>query len=149
MVNKMRAMAWKRLHGEDDTGCDTYIMKRFWRHRNCFRAAVVRGEIQPVRSTLFATSLSYTSVSFSPTGYFTQISTLADVQENVMEYLHVLSRPKVIDQEHDTVWTEAYIDSTVSRPCRVSLGTTLQKHALTTCTVQAPKSRDKHRFQLF
>lgn len=33
-----------------------------------------------------------------------------------MEYLHVLSRPKVIDQEHDTVWTEAYIDSTVSRP---------------------------------
>lgn len=48
------------------------------------------------------------------TGYFTQISTLADVQENVMEYLHVLSRPKVIDREHDTVWTEAYIDSTVS-----------------------------------
>lgn len=43
-----------------------------------------------------------------------QISTLADVQENVMEYLHVLSRPKVIDQEHDVVWTEAYIDSTVS-----------------------------------
>lgn len=33
-----------------------------------------------------------------------------------MEYLHVLSRPKVIDQEHDTVWTEAYIDSTVSGP---------------------------------
>ncbi|KAG9332436.1 hypothetical protein JZ751_014534, partial [Albula glossodonta] len=30
-----------------------------------------------------------------------------------MEYLHVLSRPKVIDQEHDTVWTEAYIDSTL------------------------------------
>lgn len=52
--------------------------------------------------------------SLLPTGYFTQISTLADVQENVMEYLHVLSRPKVIDQEHDTVWTEAYIDSTVS-----------------------------------
>lgn len=47
-------------------------------------------------------------------GYFTQISTLADVQENVMEYLHVLSRPKVIDQEHDVVWTEAYIDDTVS-----------------------------------
>lgn len=48
-------------------------------------------------------------------GYFTQISTLADVQENVMEYLHVLSRPKVIDQEHDMVWTEAYIDNTVSQ----------------------------------
>lgn len=50
----------------------------------------------------------------SISGYFTQISTLADVQENVMEYLHVLSRPKVIDQEHDVVWTEAYIDNTVS-----------------------------------
>lgn len=58
------------------------------------------------------------SVSLHSTGYFTQISTLADVQENVMEYLHVLSRPKVIDQEHDTVWTEAYIDSTVSSPRR-------------------------------
>lgn len=56
------------------------------------------------------------AVSLTSTGYFTQISTLADVQENVMEYLHVLSRPKVIDQEHDTVWTEAYIDSTVSSP---------------------------------
>lgn len=38
-----------------------------------------------------------------------------------MEYLHVLSRPKVIDQEHDTVWTEAYIDSTVSSPRRPTL----------------------------
>lgn len=61
------------------------------------------------------------SVSLPSTGYFTQISTLADVQENVMEYLHVLSRPKVIDQEHDTVWTEAYIDSTVSSPRHPSL----------------------------
>uniref|UniRef100_A0A8C6ULB1 Calcium channel, voltage dependent, alpha2/delta subunit 3 n=1 Tax=Neogobius melanostomus TaxID=47308 RepID=A0A8C6ULB1_9GOBI len=43
-----------------------------------------------------------------------QISTLADVQENVMRYLHVMSRPKVIDHEHDTVWTEAYVDSAVS-----------------------------------
>lgn len=61
------------------------------------------------------------SISLCPTGYFTQISTLADVQENVMEYLHVLSRPKVIDQEHDTVWTEAYIDSTVSWTCHISI----------------------------
>lgn len=47
-------------------------------------------------------------------GYFSQISTLADVQENVMRYLHVMSRPKVIDHEHDTVWTEAYVDTPVS-----------------------------------
>uniref|UniRef100_A0A668TZV9 Calcium channel, voltage dependent, alpha2/delta subunit 3 n=1 Tax=Oreochromis aureus TaxID=47969 RepID=A0A668TZV9_OREAU len=46
--------------------------------------------------------------------YNCQISTLADVQENVMRYLHVMSRPKVIDHEHDTVWTEAYVDSAVS-----------------------------------
>jgi len=31
-----------------------------------------------------------------------------------MRYLHVMSRPKVIDHEHDTVWTEAYVDSAVS-----------------------------------
>lgn len=57
---------------------------------------------------------SVTKLGSPLAGFFTQISTLADVQENVMEYLHVLSRPKVIDQEHDVVWTEAYIDSTVS-----------------------------------
>ncbi|XP_054433169.1 voltage-dependent calcium channel subunit alpha-2/delta-4 [Pteronotus mesoamericanus] len=44
-------------------------------------------------------------------GYYTQISTLADVQENVMEYQHVLSRPMVINHDHDIIWTEAYMDS--------------------------------------
>lgn len=48
-----------------------------------------------------------------PPGYYTQISTLADAQENVMEYLHVLSRPMVINHDHDITWTEAYIDSKV------------------------------------
>lgn len=46
-------------------------------------------------------------------GYYTHISTLADVQENVMEYLHVLSRPMVINHDHDIIWTEAYMDSVV------------------------------------
>uniref|UniRef100_A0A4W3K7Y4 Calcium voltage-gated channel auxiliary subunit alpha2delta 4 n=1 Tax=Callorhinchus milii TaxID=7868 RepID=A0A4W3K7Y4_CALMI len=46
-------------------------------------------------------------------GYYTHISTLADVQENVMEYLHVLSRPMVINHDHDIIWTEAYMDSAV------------------------------------
>uniref|UniRef100_A0A8C1B1U8 Calcium voltage-gated channel auxiliary subunit alpha2delta 4 n=1 Tax=Cyprinus carpio carpio TaxID=630221 RepID=A0A8C1B1U8_CYPCA len=46
-----------------------------------------------------------------PERYYTHISTLADVQENVMEYLHVLSRPMVINHEHDIIWTEAYMDS--------------------------------------
>uniref|UniRef100_A0A674DPP4 Calcium voltage-gated channel auxiliary subunit alpha2delta 3 n=1 Tax=Salmo trutta TaxID=8032 RepID=A0A674DPP4_SALTR len=63
------------------------------------------------RESAFADNLKW--MACANKGYFTQISTLADVQENVMEYLHVLSRPKVIAQEHDTVWTEAYIDSTL------------------------------------
>uniref|UniRef100_A0A3B5QES7 Calcium voltage-gated channel auxiliary subunit alpha2delta 3 n=1 Tax=Xiphophorus maculatus TaxID=8083 RepID=A0A3B5QES7_XIPMA len=63
------------------------------------------------RESAFADNLKW--MACANKGYFTQISTLADVQENVMEYLHVLSRPKVIDREHDTVWTEAYIDSTL------------------------------------
>uniref|UniRef100_A0A8B9E4D1 Calcium voltage-gated channel auxiliary subunit alpha2delta 3 n=1 Tax=Anser cygnoides TaxID=8845 RepID=A0A8B9E4D1_ANSCY len=64
------------------------------------------------REAAFADNLKW--MACANKGFFTQISTLADVQENVMEYLHVLSRPKVIDQEHDVVWTEAYVDSTVS-----------------------------------
>uniref|UniRef100_A0A3P9CH50 Calcium voltage-gated channel auxiliary subunit alpha2delta 4 n=1 Tax=Maylandia zebra TaxID=106582 RepID=A0A3P9CH50_9CICH len=44
-------------------------------------------------------------------GYYTHIATLADVQENVMEYLHVLSRPMVINHDHDIIWTEAYMDT--------------------------------------
>lgn len=52
----------------------------------------------------------------SAAGYYTHVSTLADVQENVMEYLHVLSRPMVINHDHDIIWTEAYMDSVVSVP---------------------------------
>ncbi|XP_051509834.1 voltage-dependent calcium channel subunit alpha-2/delta-3 [Myxocyprinus asiaticus] len=63
------------------------------------------------RESSFADNLKW--MACANKGYFTQISTLADVQENVMEYLHVLSRPKVIDREHDMVWTEAYVDSTL------------------------------------
>uniref|UniRef100_A0AAR2JJC7 VWFA domain-containing protein n=1 Tax=Pygocentrus nattereri TaxID=42514 RepID=A0AAR2JJC7_PYGNA len=64
------------------------------------------------RESAFADNLKW--MACTNKGYFSQISTLADVQENVMRYLHVMSRPKVIDHEHDTVWTEAYVDSAVS-----------------------------------
>uniref|UniRef100_A0A3Q2NXR2 Calcium channel, voltage dependent, alpha2/delta subunit 3 n=1 Tax=Fundulus heteroclitus TaxID=8078 RepID=A0A3Q2NXR2_FUNHE len=64
------------------------------------------------RESAFADNLKW--MACANKGYFSQISTLADVQENVMRYLHVMSRPKVIDHEHDTVWTEAYADSAVS-----------------------------------
>lgn len=57
--------------------------------------------------------LFITTQPFPLPGYYTQISTLADAQENVMEYLHVLSRPMVINHDHDITWTEAYMDSKV------------------------------------
>uniref|UniRef100_A0A8C6UFI9 Calcium channel, voltage dependent, alpha2/delta subunit 3 n=1 Tax=Neogobius melanostomus TaxID=47308 RepID=A0A8C6UFI9_9GOBI len=65
------------------------------------------------RESAFADNLKW--MACANKGYFSQISTLADVQENVMRYLHVMSRPKVIDHEHDTVWTEAYVDSAVTK----------------------------------
>ncbi|XP_076859322.1 voltage-dependent calcium channel subunit alpha-2/delta-3 isoform X3 [Brachyhypopomus gauderio] len=65
------------------------------------------------RESAFADNLKW--MACANKGYFSQISTLADVQENVMRYLHVMSRPKVIDHEHDTVWTEAYVDSALAQ----------------------------------
>ncbi|KAI4586196.1 hypothetical protein MJG53_003983 [Ovis ammon polii x Ovis aries] len=61
------------------------------------------------REVSFADRLKW--IACNNKGYYTQISTLADAQENVMEYLHVLSRPMVINHDHDITWTEAYIDS--------------------------------------
>uniref|UniRef100_A0A8C6FNH8 VWFA domain-containing protein n=1 Tax=Moschus moschiferus TaxID=68415 RepID=A0A8C6FNH8_MOSMO len=63
------------------------------------------------REVSFADRLKW--IACNNKGYYTQISTLADAQENVMEYLHVLSRPMVINHDHDITWTEAYIDSKV------------------------------------
>ncbi|XP_016080291.1 PREDICTED: voltage-dependent calcium channel subunit alpha-2/delta-4 [Miniopterus natalensis] len=61
------------------------------------------------REVTFADHLKW--IACNNKGYYTQISTLADAQENVMEYLHVLSRPMVINHDHDIIWTEAYMDS--------------------------------------
>uniref|UniRef100_A0A8C2ZE13 Calcium channel, voltage dependent, alpha2/delta subunit 3 n=1 Tax=Cyclopterus lumpus TaxID=8103 RepID=A0A8C2ZE13_CYCLU len=75
------------------------------------------------RESAFADNLKW--MACANKGYFSQISTLADVQENVMRYLHVMSRPKVIDHEHDTVWTEAYVDSALKDKAGPSLMTTV------------------------
>ncbi|KAF3689884.1 Voltage-dependent calcium channel subunit alpha-2/delta-3 [Channa argus] len=75
------------------------------------------------RESAFADNLKW--MACANKGYFSQISTLADVQENVMRYLHVMSRPKVIDHEHDTVWTEAYLDSAMNEKGGPSLMTTV------------------------
>ncbi|KAJ7329179.1 hypothetical protein JRQ81_015353, partial [Phrynocephalus forsythii] len=61
------------------------------------------------REVSFAQNVKW--IACNNKGYYTHISTLADVQENVMEYLHVLSRPMVINHDHDIIWTEAYMDS--------------------------------------
>uniref|UniRef100_A0A673MAS1 Voltage-dependent calcium channel subunit alpha-2/delta-4-like n=1 Tax=Sinocyclocheilus rhinocerous TaxID=307959 RepID=A0A673MAS1_9TELE len=61
------------------------------------------------RELTFADNVKW--IACNNKGYYTHISTLANVQENVMEYLHVLSRPMVINHDHDIIWTEAYMDS--------------------------------------
>ncbi|XP_034033223.1 voltage-dependent calcium channel subunit alpha-2/delta-4-like [Thalassophryne amazonica] len=61
------------------------------------------------REMTFAQNMKW--IACNNKGYYTHISTLADVQENVMEYLHVLSRPMVINHDHDIIWTEAYMDT--------------------------------------
>ncbi|KAJ8360971.1 hypothetical protein SKAU_G00174960 [Synaphobranchus kaupii] len=85
---------------------DSVFAKYNWPHRKVRIFPYLIG-----RESAFADNLKW--MACANKGYFSQISTLADVQENVMRYLHVLSRPKVIDHEHDTVWTEAYVDDTL------------------------------------
>ncbi|XP_054599081.1 voltage-dependent calcium channel subunit alpha-2/delta-4 isoform X2 [Nothobranchius furzeri] len=69
-------------------------------------------------------------------GYYTHISTLADVQENVMEYLHVLSRPMVINHDHDIIWTEAYMDTVL--PNTIQLFSTKAQSLLLMTSVAMP-----------
>ncbi|XP_038061478.1 voltage-dependent calcium channel subunit alpha-2/delta-3-like isoform X6 [Patiria miniata] len=47
-------------------------------------------------------------------GYYTRIGAFADVEENASKYIHVLSRPMVIEQDHITVWTNVYMDTLVN-----------------------------------
>ncbi|MCI4380260.1 hypothetical protein PGIGA_G00237670 [Pangasianodon gigas] len=71
------------------------------------------------RDMTFAENVKW--IACNNKGYYTHINTLADVQENVMEYLHVLSRPMVIDHDHDIIWTEAYMDSVLFNSMAQSL----------------------------
>ncbi|KAK1888302.1 Voltage-dependent calcium channel subunit alpha-2/delta-4, partial [Dissostichus eleginoides] len=66
----------------------------------------------------------------------THTSPRADVQENVMEYLHVLSRPMVINHDHDIIWTEAYMDSVL--PNTMELFTTKAQSLLMMTSVAMP-----------
>ncbi|XP_059881909.1 voltage-dependent calcium channel subunit alpha-2/delta-4 [Delphinus delphis] len=82
----------------------TVLEKYNWPHRKVRLFTYLIG-----KEVSFADRLKW--IACNNKGYYTQISTLADAQENVMEYLHVLSRPMVINHDHDITWTEAYMDS--------------------------------------
>ena len=47
-------------------------------------------------------------------GYFVHVSTLGEVQEQVLKYLPVMSRPMVIYGRHEITWTPVYADLVVS-----------------------------------
>ncbi|XP_030621099.1 voltage-dependent calcium channel subunit alpha-2/delta-4 [Chanos chanos] len=86
------------------------------------------------RDMTFASNVKW--IACNNKGYYTHISTLADVQENVMEYLHVLSRPMVIDHDHDIIWTEAYMDSVL--PNTEQLFNTMAQSLLLMTSVAMP-----------
>ncbi|XP_073667931.1 voltage-dependent calcium channel subunit alpha-2/delta-3 isoform X2 [Paramisgurnus dabryanus] len=96
------------------------------------------------RESAFADNLKW--MACANKGYFSQISTLADVQENVMRYLHVMSRPKVIDHEHDTVWTEAYVDSALAQAHK-QLGENKAPNPITTVAMPVFSTRNETKNQ--
>lgn len=57
-------------------------------------------------------------------GYFVHVTTLGEVQEQVLKYLRVMSKPMVLAQIHNVSWSRVYPDVVVShysfinaRPC--------------------------------
>ena len=47
----------------------------------------------------------------SPIGYFTHVTTLAEVKEQVLKYIPVMARPMVMYRnEHPVRWTGVYAD---------------------------------------
>lgn len=50
----------------------------------------------------------------SISGYFVHVSTLGEVQEQVLKYLPIMSRPMVIFGKHDITWTPVYANFVVS-----------------------------------
>ena len=49
-------------------------------------------------------------------GYFTHVTTLAEVKEQVLKYIPVMARPLVLFREtHPVKWTGVYADIEVNR----------------------------------
>ena len=54
-------------------------------------------------------------------GYFARVTSLAEVREQVLKYVPVLSRPMVMYQkDHPVIWTSAYIDIAVRNEIKIS-----------------------------
>lgn len=59
--------------------------------------------------------LTYQRLTTLKSGYFARVTSLAEVREQVLKYIPVLSRPMVMyKKEHPVIWTPAYIDVAVS-----------------------------------
>jgi hypothetical protein len=55
-------------------------------------------------------------------GYYVPLSTLAEVREQVLQYIPVMARPLVLTKtEHPINWTPVYADITVSRIVYIGL----------------------------
>ena len=59
--------------------------------------------------------LKFSNFFFNGKGYFVRVTTLAEVREQVLKYIPVLSRPMVMYQkDHPLIWTPVYADQAVS-----------------------------------
>ncbi|XP_023218085.1 voltage-dependent calcium channel subunit alpha-2/delta-4-like [Centruroides sculpturatus] len=54
-------------------------------------------------------------------GYYTHVTTLAEVREQVQKYIPVMSRPIVLSGVRTTIWTSVYADISVSLPLSIVL----------------------------
>ena len=58
------------------------------------------------------------NVSLIISGYFTHVTTLGEVKEQVLKYVPVMARPMVMYRDkHPIVWTGVYADIEVSTDC--------------------------------
>lgn len=59
--------------------------------------------------------LLYLHVLYLFPGYYVHLSTMAEVREQVLQYVPVMARPMVLGKSvHPVIWTPVYADVTVS-----------------------------------
>lgn len=63
--------------------------------------------------SIFRPLFFLTTPSLFP-GYYTHVSTLSEVQEQVLKYIPVLARPLVMHANHTISWTGVYADGAVN-----------------------------------